>query len=193
MAIRPATYIKLRSKVCTYPLDFFSDMSSTTTITEVPETKANTEKTQEPYRYAHLLPVFPPDKYPPLTPFTHVDAGSRALNHPNPRAFLDKAEVIELTPKFGSDIRGVNLAELNPDAMDELALEVYQSLLTLFREFICALQVARRGVVVFRGQQDFFDRGPEFYRTWGRHFGRLHIHPSSGHPEGFPEIHLVYK
>jgi len=122
------------------------------------------------------MPFLSKVKMPPLTPFTHVDPGSRALNHPNPRSFLDKAEVIELTPNFASDIRGVNLAALDNDAKDQLALEV-----------------ARRGVVVFRDQQDFFDRGPEFYTTWGRHFGRLHIHPSSPHPEGYPEIHLVYK
>ncbi len=27
----------------------------------------------------------------------------------------------------------------------------------------------------------------------GRYFGRLHIHPTSGHPEGFPHLHLVYR
>jgi hypothetical protein len=36
--------------------------------------------------------------------------------------------------------------------------------------------------VVFRDQQDFIDRDVEYYRAWGRHFGRLHIHPTSGHP-----------
>lgn len=30
-------------------------------------------------------------------------------------------------------------------------------------------------------------------RLAGRYFGRLHIHPTSGHPEGFPELHLVYR
>jgi len=134
------------------------------------------ETEQEPYRYAHLMPVYSKDKYPPLTPFEHVDPGSRALKHPNPRSFLDSANVVELTPSFGSDVRGVNLATLSPDEKDQLSLEV-----------------ARRGVVVFRDQQDFIDRGAEFYTSWGRHFGRLHIHPTSGHPEGFPEIHLVYK
>jgi len=35
----------------------------------------------------------------------------------------------------------------------------------------CA-QVARRGLVVFRDQEDFIKRGPEFHLQWGRHFGR---------------------
>ncbi|KAG5648242.1 hypothetical protein DXG03_006200 [Asterophora parasitica] len=134
------------------------------------------KKQEEPYRYAHLLPHFSQDHYPPLTPFDHVDPGQRALSHANPRSFLDSASVVELTPNLGSEVRGVNLAELNADARDQLALEV-----------------ARRGLVVFKDQQDFIDRGPEFYKTWGSYFGRLHIHPTSGHPEGYPEFHLVYR
>ncbi|KAL0950707.1 hypothetical protein HGRIS_007483 [Hohenbuehelia grisea] len=131
----------------------------------------------EPYRYAHLLPHFSQDHYPPLTPYEHVDPGHRALDHPNPRAFLDNASsVVELTPYLGTEVHGINLAELTNDDRDELALEV-----------------ARRGLVVFRDQQDFIDRGPEFYREWGSHFGRLHIHPTSGHPQNYPEIHLVYR
>ncbi|KAJ7708839.1 alpha-ketoglutarate-dependent sulfonate dioxygenase [Mycena rosella] len=159
---------------------------STTITTTIPQAvsplvlngtpKKKSEGTEEPYRYAHLMPVYSKDKYPPLQPFEHVDAGSRALSHPNPRAFLDSANVVELTPWLGSDVRGCNLAALTPDQKDELALEV-----------------ARRGVLVFRDQQDFIDRGPGFYTEWGRHFGPLHIHPTSGHPEGHPEIHLVFK
>ncbi|KAI0793277.1 TauD-domain-containing protein [Abortiporus biennis] len=154
------------------------------TLTLRPSTQAqfaNPETVRENsdnYRYSHLLPVFPHDEhYPPLTPFDHVDPGARALNHANPRAFLDGAtSVLDITPSLGTEVRGVNLAELDSDARDEVAL-----------------LVARRGLVVFRDQQDFIDRGPDFYLQWGRHFGRLHIHPTSGHPEGYPELHLVYR
>lgn len=56
-----------------------------------------------------------------------------------------------------------------------------------------ALYVAQRGVVVFR-EQDFVDQSPEWQlNEWGKTFGRLHIHPTSGQPAGFPEFHLVYK
>ncbi|CCM00337.1 uncharacterized protein FIBRA_02367 [Fibroporia radiculosa] len=132
----------------------------------------------DPYRYAHLLPVFPQDEhYPPLTPFDHVDPASRALNHPNPRSFLDNStSIVQLTPHLGEEVRGVNLATLDSDGRDQLALEV-----------------ARRGLMIFRDQQEFIDRGPDFYLEWGRHFGRLHIHPTSGHPENYPEVHLVYR
>ncbi|KAI0032504.1 TauD-domain-containing protein [Vararia minispora EC-137] len=129
------------------------------------------------YRYARLLPHFSPTTYPPLTPFEHDEPGLRALEHERPRAFLDGAtSVVELTPRLGTEVHGVNLAQLDAIGRDELALEV-----------------ARRGLVVFRGQQEFIDRGPDFYLEWGRYFGRLHIHPTSGHPEGYPELHLVYK
>ncbi|KAH8086668.1 TauD-domain-containing protein [Cristinia sonorae] len=132
----------------------------------------------EPYRYAHLLPAFPRDEhFPPLTPFEHIDPAARALAHPNPRAFLDSAtSVVQLTPNLGTEVRGVNLAALGSDGRDQVALEV-----------------ARRGVVVFRDQQEFINSGPDFYLQWGSHFGRLHVHPTSGHPEGYPEIHLVYR
>ncbi|KAF7784686.1 hypothetical protein Agabi119p4_851 [Agaricus bisporus var. burnettii] len=134
-------------------------------------------KVAEEYRYAHLLPHFSTDRYPPLTPFDHVDPGLRALSLPNPRDFLDNAtSVTELTPNIGTEVTGVNLATLDASGRDQVALEV-----------------ARRGLVVFRDQQDFINRGPDFYLDWGRHFGRLHIHPTSGHPAGYPEVHLVYR
>jgi len=160
-------------------------MSTTTTTVAETEQGVAAIKLQSPaeksheeeYRYSHLLPTFSADRYPPLTPFEHVDPGQRALSHPNPRAFLESATSIdEITPHLGSEVVGVNLAELDSTGRDQLALEV-----------------ARRGLLVFRDQQDFIDRGPEFYLQWAKHFGRLHIHPTSGHPAGYPEIHLVYR
>ncbi|KIY50657.1 alpha-ketoglutarate-dependent sulfonate dioxygenase [Fistulina hepatica ATCC 64428] len=156
-------------------------VSSAATLKLRPETTDDTSTTtsehiEEPYRYAHLMPVFSSERYPPLVPFEHVDPGFRALNHPNPRSFLDNATVAEITPNLGSEITGVNLIDLDSDSRDQLALEV-----------------ARRGLLVFRDQQAFVDSDPDFFINWGRHFGRLHIHPTSAHPEGLPEIHLVYR
>ncbi|KAH9912253.1 uncharacterized protein BXZ73DRAFT_93224 [Epithele typhae] len=132
---------------------------------------------KEEYRYAHLLPVFPKEEhYPPLTPFEHVDPAARALSHSNPRAFLDGASLVDLTPRLGTEVRGINLVDLDNDGRDQLALEV-----------------ARRGVMVFRDQQPFLDSSLDFFRAWSAHFGRPHIHPTSGHPDGVPELHLVYR
>lgn len=101
-------------------------MSATTTAT-VNETSINLkgEEKQEQYKYTHLLPVFPKDEhYPPLTLFEHVDPGHRALKHPNPRSFLANAKVSQLTPPAGEEVRGINLATLDNDSKDQLALEV---------------------------------------------------------------------
>lgn len=82
-------------------------------------------KATEEYRYAHLLPHFSADRYPPLEPFEHVDPGHRALRLPNPRAFLDGAtSVVEMTPNLDTEVTGINLAELDSSGRDQLALEV---------------------------------------------------------------------
>lgn len=122
---------------------------STTTVTEAAqavaakltlrpteeESKKQEEKKEE-YKYAHLMPVFSQDRYPPLTPFEHIDPGHRALSHPNPRAFLDGATNIdELTPHLGTEVTGVNLAELDSTGRDQLALEVSHTSLASSSEF----------------------------------------------------------
>ncbi|KIJ45259.1 hypothetical protein M422DRAFT_251437 [Sphaerobolus stellatus SS14] len=140
-------------------------------------TEAKKVETEESYKYAHLVPFFSPQTYAPLTPFEHVDPGHRALSHPDPRSFLQNAtRVTEIQPVLGTEIEGIQLTQLTNDERDQLAL-----------------YVAQRGLVVFRDQGDFIDRGVDWYREWGSHFGRLHIHPTSGHPENAAEIHLVYR
>lgn len=82
-------------------------------------------KQETEYRYSHLLPFFSQDHYPPLTPFEHIDPGHRALNHSNPRSFLDSAtQITELTPNLGTEVFGVDLRALDSDGRDQLALEV---------------------------------------------------------------------
>jgi taurine dioxygenase/sulfonate dioxygenase len=55
-----------------------------------------------------------------------------------------------------------------------------------------ALLVAQRKVVAFR-DQDFADLPIKEALDFGEYFGRHHIHPTSGSPEGFSEIHLVHR
>ncbi|EJT97998.1 TauD-domain-containing protein [Dacryopinax primogenitus] len=134
------------------------------------------------YTYARYLPAFNANEhYPPLEPFTHSDPGLRALavspNPEDPLPFLQSAEsVTELTPELGTEVRGVDLSKLTSDGRDQLAL-----------------LAARRGVLVFRDQGNFINAGGDAWLEWGKHFGRLHIHPTSGHPDGIPQIHLVYR
>ncbi|KAJ9092914.1 hypothetical protein QFC21_006626 [Naganishia friedmannii] len=146
---------------------------STTTL------KGETEKTDDEsdYPYARFLPHFDTSvTYPPLTDFEHHDPGLEALKHAEPRAFLNNATVANLTPRFGAEVSGIQLHKLTPTERQQLALFV-----------------AQRGVVAFR-DQDFQDQSPEWMlQDWGSFFGRLHIHPTSGHPKGYPEFHLVYR
>lgn len=84
-------------------------------------------------------------------------------------------QVTDLTPTIGTEVRGVQLSTLSSVGKDELARFV-----------------AQRKVVAFRGQ-DFADLSIQEALDFGGYFGRHHIHPTSGSPEGYPEIHLVHR
>ncbi|GJN76048.1 hypothetical protein PLICBS_010159 [Purpureocillium lilacinum] len=126
-------------------------------------------------KYAHYLPTWnPKHKYPPLEPFEHHDHGKDAdPSFPNLLPF--ETTTTHLTPTIGTEIKGVQLSSLSDAGKDELALFV-----------------ARRKVVVFR-DQDFADLSIADALLYGSYFGRLHIHPTSGSPEGHPEIRVVYR
>lgn len=133
---------------------------STLTVAEEQLSTLTLSPTQERepvvYRYAHLLPVVVQDKYPPLEPFEHVEPGLRALQHTNPRSFLlNASKVNDLTPALGTEVDGISLKNLSSGDKDQLALEV-----------------AKRGLLVFRNQQDFLEGGIDWYREWGSYFGR---------------------
>lgn len=84
-----------------------------------------------------------------------------------------KAEVTTISPKLGTEIKGVQLTQLNDAGKDEVALLASQ-----------------RGVLVFR-DQDLIAKGPEYLTNYVSHYGRLHIHPTSGAPQNHPDIHSV--
>ena len=76
---------------------------------------------------------------------------------------------------IGTEVKGIQLSSLSDAGKDELALFV-----------------AKRKVVAFRAQ-DFADLSIPDALKYGSYFGRHHIHPTSGAPEGFPEVHLVHR
>jgi taurine dioxygenase/sulfonate dioxygenase len=80
-----------------------------------------------------------------------------------------------LTPSIGSEVTGIQLSSLTSAGKDQLAL-----------------LVAQRKVVAFR-DQDLADKPLQEALDFGAHFGRHHIHPTSGSPEGFPELHIVHR
>ncbi|CAG8306013.1 unnamed protein product [Penicillium olsonii] len=128
-----------------------------------------------PASYPEYLPVFDfGEKYPPLEPFAHVEHGKDA--DPSFKDLLpDGSKIHKLTPTIGSEVTGVQLSKLTSAGKDQLAL-----------------LVAQRKVVAFR-DQDLADLPIADALDFGGYFGRHHIHPTSGAPEGYPEIHLVHR
>lgn len=126
-------------------------------------------------QYPNYLPIWDHgEKYPALEPFVHVDHGKDA--DPTFKDLLTEGSKIQkLTPSTGSEVTGVQLSKLTQAGKDQLAL-----------------LVAQRKVVAFR-DQDFADLPINEALDFGGYFGRHHIHPTSGAPEGYPEVHLVHR
>lgn len=129
----------------------------------------------EAAKYLHYLPTWnPSQRYGPLQPFKHYDHGKDA-DTSYPELLPEGVTVNHLTPTIGTEIKGVQLSSLSDAGKDQLAR-----------------YVAERKVVAFRNQ-DFADLPISEALKFGGYFGRHHIHPTSGSPEGHPEIHLVHR
>ncbi|KAI5962190.1 uncharacterized protein KGF55_003266 [Candida pseudojiufengensis] len=135
------------------------------------------EKNRKQAKYPDFLPTWDPrQKYPPLKFEKHIDPATRAdPNFPNLLPKDGSQTVKRITPKFGTEIDGIQISQLNDAGKDELAL-----------------LLAQRKVLVFN-DQDFASKGPGFAVNFGKYFGNLHIHPSSGSPKGYPELHITYR
>ncbi|CAY68806.1 Fe(II)-dependent sulfonate/alpha-ketoglutarate dioxygenase, involved in sulfonate catabolism for use [Komagataella phaffii GS115] len=135
------------------------------------------KQAQAESKYPQWLPTWDPKlRFDDEPRFSHVDRGFFAdpeLKRLFPQGGDHKLK--NLTPKLGTEVEGVQLSQLTPEQKDDLALFV-----------------AQRGVVVFR-DQDLRDRPLEEIKKFGQYFGPLHIHQTSGAPDGFPEFHIVYK
>jgi sulfonate dioxygenase len=111
------------------------------------------------YKYADYLPVYDETTtFPPVEPFEAVHRGLEADKKKSNLLDAAGAEVTRLTPRIGTEIKGVQLSQLSDTQKNELAL-----------------LVAERGVVVFR-DQDFKDAGLQKQKEFGEYFGRLHVH-----------------
>ena len=81
----------------------------------------------------------------------------------------------DLTPTTGTVLSGIQLSKLSKAGKDQLALFT-----------------AKRKVVAFR-DQDFATLPIEKALEYGEYFGRHHVHPTSGAPKGYPEVHVVHR
>ncbi|TVY54594.1 Alpha-ketoglutarate-dependent sulfonate dioxygenase [Lachnellula cervina] len=140
------------------------------------EKKAEEEGTDahQAAKYKNYLPTWGNEKYPPLEKYEHRDHGLDA-DTSYPELLAQGVTTNDLTPTIGTEVTGVQLSKLSNAGKDQLARFV-----------------AERKVVAFR-DQDFADLPIGEALDYGRYFGRLHIHPTSGAPEGFPEVHLVHR
>jgi taurine dioxygenase len=80
---------------------------------------------------------------------------------------FNKIMVEPLTVNIGAEIHGVDLAKLDDATFDEI-----------HRAFL------RYQVIFFRDQE----LTREQHLSFGRLFGKLHIHPAAPSPEGYPEV-----
>ncbi|KAB8079335.1 hypothetical protein BDV29DRAFT_151939 [Aspergillus leporis] len=126
--------------------------------------------------YPAYLPVRPEGFTPTLdVPLQDIpEAGCRA-DPSLPEIRTPDSRHKNITPRIGTEIRGVQLSQLSVEGLDQLAL-----------------LAAQRGVLVFR-DQDFADIGTGRQRDIVAHYGPLHQHPTMGYPQGTgPEFQVVY-
>jgi sulfonate dioxygenase len=114
------------------------------------------------------------EKFEPLQPFEHHDPGKDA-DPSYPDLLGPDTTATPLTPTIGTEIRGIQLSTLTAAGKSQLARFV-----------------AERKVVAFR-DQDFASLPIPDALAYGAFFGRHHVHPTSGAPEGYPEIHLIHR
>ena len=104
------------------------------------------------YEHEWALPTFPDVKWPPLEPVSYEDKG--LFGHPKFGNLLASAtDVFDYTPKIGTEVTGVDLANLTDAQKNDLAR-----------------LISHRGVVFFREQKNL-DINKQ--RELGRHFGHL--------------------
>ncbi|KAE9404113.1 TauD-domain-containing protein [Gymnopus androsaceus JB14] len=123
--------------------------------------------------YPDYMPFYDPlEKVEDIGPFEHFDPGHRA-DPAKPNLFKDVTKMWDISPHIGTEIHGVQVSQLSPEGLDELAL-----------------LAAERGAVVFRNQ-DFKDLGFEKQKDIVRHFGPLHVHGWAPHPKNGPVEHMI--
>jgi sulfonate dioxygenase len=125
------------------------------------------------YEYEDLRPHFPVYHWPAYTEIPYVEKGQ--LGDPTFKHLLANAsDVFDYNPKIGTEVHGVDLANLNDLQKNDLAR-----------------LIATRGVVFFRNQKNFtIDDQKEL----GKYFGELHKHATTAMPkrEGLEDVHVIF-
>ncbi|KAF2855665.1 TauD-domain-containing protein [Plenodomus tracheiphilus IPT5] len=125
------------------------------------------------YEHEDLRPRFPDIKWPAYEDIAYTDKGQ--LGDPTFKHLLaDATDVFDYNPKIGTEIHGVDLANLTDLQKNDLAR-----------------LIATRGVVFFRNQKNL---GIDEQRELGKYFGSLHKHATTAVPrrEGLEDVHVIY-
>lgn len=126
-------------------------------------------------KYPQYLPSWDPIWFDPLQPFEYEDPALRVRNKSKPNLLPPTAKVNHIQPSLGTIIENVQLSELTPAGMDELAL-----------------LIAERKVVAFP-DQDLIDAGPDAQEAFMRHFGKPNYQPVSGSMTDHPAFHIIHR
>jgi sulfonate dioxygenase len=125
------------------------------------------------YDYEDFRPSFPDKIWAPWEEVPYNDKG--LLGNPSFKNLLANAtDVFDYNPKIGTEIHGIDLANLSDAAKNDLAL-----------------LIATRGVVFFRNQKNF-DIAAQ--RELGAYYGSLHKHATTAVPKrgDLDDVHVVY-
>ncbi|EMC93931.1 hypothetical protein BAUCODRAFT_141343 [Baudoinia panamericana UAMH 10762] len=123
--------------------------------------------------YPDFMPFYDPlEKVDEIGLFDHQDPGLRA-DPALPNLLRNATKVYNLSPHVGTEVEGVQLSQLTPEGLNELALFA-----------------AQRGALVFRNQ-NFCDIGFEAQKKIVSHFGPLHVHGWAPHPAAGSAEHMI--
>lgn len=132
-----------------------------------------TVQTHENYAHEDLKPYFPEKHWAPLEEVPYIEKG--LLGSPTFDDLLSNAtKVFDYNPKIGTEIEGVDLANLTDAAKNDLAR-----------------LISIRGVVFFRNQKNLT---VDAQRELGCYFGTLHKHATTSVPKrgDLDDVHVVY-
>ena len=107
--------------------------------------------------------------------FDYVDPATRAADD-LPNLLHPGVTMMDITPKMGTIVTGVNLHGLSDPAKDELAL-----------------LIVKRKIVVLRDQLEFLQAGPGYQQDLMAHFGKPNIQPVTGSVKGHPGFHIIHR
>ena len=128
---------------------------------------------QTEYEHDDLRPVFPDVHWEPYTEVPYHDKGLKG-DHQFRNLLANATDVFDYNPKIGTEVHGVNLAQLTDPQKDDLAR-----------------LISTRGVVFFRDQPDL---DVDSQREFSQYFGNLHKHATTSVPQrgDLDDVHVVY-